>query len=871
MRGHTFHRVRRRRHTDRRTKRYANRRLSQGIEPLESRNLLAASILESEPLELDLHPIGEQADAPPFARVLNAQDVTREARIVNGQPTSAYPAVGIVNDGCTGTLIGSNVVLTAAHCMEGFSGGYIGNREGTFDVGGQTYGSSQVYIHPQADLDDNSFGTDEANDIAIMVLAQHVPGITPMEIFRGVPLVGDILTLVGYGGGGSGSGGHNGDFGELREGTTPIDQVTSTLIHWTFDNNGESNTAPGDSGGPAFLTVNGQMHIAGVTSGGDQYDAGIGDHSFDTRVDAYADWIDSIFGNTSPDPDPDPHPNPDPDPDPQPDPQPDGDDHPDVPGPDATPIPLDETGFGFVDATLETAGDQDVFQIALDEFGLVEIELFSWDGDLDTHLSLYDGDRTLIAENDDQGQWTDSALELDLPAGAYFVSAGSHEDAGMGEYGLDLYFTAADVPDPNPDPDTEPNPNPGGDDDDHADTPAADATEIWLDPDGFGLELGSLESAGDYDVFQILIEEGGVTTVLVNQLDEGLDTTLAILDTDGNPIDQNDDFAGTTDSQLSVNLDPGVYYVSVGSHDDSGVGEYVVKVVAPGVGWEDEVDWGLFDENDDSMDEFEEPWDDTEEPDDFGDPMDEAGDSWDDVEGSEQWEDPWDELDESGEHGDFWDDTGDPWDEYADVEGLGDPWDDFEEANESEGAWGEIDDDYAWDVFDVNEDAIVSPLDVLGIISYLNVSGEWRSAEASSPREDVNSDGVVSPMDVLIVINHLNDPAGGANNSPSGEGVERQARQLAAPSTNLPAPQDVAATLDSSVEDAPLQQVQDANRDTRQDGVDHAPYVSTNGNASGEYRRLHRTSHDRDVDLLMETGTDWLGELRGDPLLGQVG
>ena len=75
---------------------------------------------------------------------------------------------------------------------------------------------------------------------------------------------------------------------------------------------------------------------------------------------------------------------------------------------------------------------------------------------------------------------------------------------------------------------------------------------------------------------------------------------------------------------------------------------------------------------------------------------------------------------------------------------------------------------------DVNGDGVVTPLDVLALVNYLNAQpGRALPRRAAPPPAyyDVNQDGRCTPLDVLLVINQLNGQSAGR-----GEGEAAPAR-----------------------------------------------------------------------------------------------
>jgi len=215
---------------------------------------------------------------------------------------SQYPAViALLGPGdCLGTLIHPTYVLTVAHCAVDVQVG------ASLTIGGDTRTVSSVILHPRWQDGGDTF------DIAMLRLDAATLQVEPYQLYRGGDEVGQQVEILGAGKHGTGIEGEKGasDDGLLRRATNTVDAVDDHFLRFTFDGpttetvtDLEGVGAAGDSGGPVLLRQGGITYLAGLNAWGDSCDHGVGQYGaadYQTRVSAFADWIDAIIaGRTS--------------------------------------------------------------------------------------------------------------------------------------------------------------------------------------------------------------------------------------------------------------------------------------------------------------------------------------------------------------------------------------------------------------------------------------------------------------------------------------------------------------------------------------------------------------------------------------------
>lgn len=170
-------------------------------------------------------------------------------------------------------------------------------------------------------------------------------------------------------------------------------------------------------------------------------------------------------------------------------------------------------------------------------------------GATDVFVSLFgpNSQTTLVTEDDDSGEGSNSRIVSNLSAGTYFVRVRHFDASGTGNYSISVAQSA------------QPQPN---------------LPEIIVN----GPEVqGTIAAANESDVYIFNASQIGTYTIATS----GSTDTFVILNGPNNQnsfITQDDDSGPGSNSQIVRALTPGLYYVRVRHFSPSGTGAYGVSV-----------------------------------------------------------------------------------------------------------------------------------------------------------------------------------------------------------------------------------------------------------------------------------------------------
>jgi hypothetical protein len=226
---------------------------------------------------------------------------------------------------CSGTLITSNVFLTASHCTQFFTEslapqGYTAyvSFDKSIPFGSLTSTKTKLLAVSAVVTNPNyNQSQSDSGDIGVLILQSNVKGITPAklptcglldQLLAQNGLKDAVFTNAGYGlqnrvvGGGV----------PYFQDTNPIPRMYSFSSFNSLNGGyirlsqnpatGNGGTCFGDSGGPNFLTVNGQQILVAITITGDSVCRSTNvDYRLDTpSAQGFLAYVNATYGTTIP-------------------------------------------------------------------------------------------------------------------------------------------------------------------------------------------------------------------------------------------------------------------------------------------------------------------------------------------------------------------------------------------------------------------------------------------------------------------------------------------------------------------------------------------------------------------------------------------
>ena len=466
---------------------------------------------------------------------------------------------------CTGALIAPNVVLSARHCE------ISGSHEVVFGSN-LANPSFSVGVQSVTEIGEPGNTIIDGDDIALVFLESNVPAsvATPLPLTAQTgSLVGSTATIAGYGDNGTGSsgdvtsadgfrwGGQNvidhfgefagasnlflADFDDGSENSNSLGGLNSNAIPLEF----EAIVTPGDSGGPLLVEQNGELTVAGVTTGGLVISGLFGGFAYWTGIGNFQQQIENaggvfVAGSTSGD-------------DGELPPQ---DDH-------SNSIQLQTTNFEFTESGSNLLArdngnvgfgnnsmeDQDVFRFVTSSQGRFIVDARSRSDGFDPFLRVFDSEGILVGQNNNSNNPNlsnpvDSQLTLtNVDAGEYFVVV-SGANSTTGNYSVAVRTNSSIASELDSNGDT-----------------FGDATQLTLSPTSPTTFVNaSVETAIDRDFYRFVAQNDGRIVARTQTLSGNLNPVLRALNENRELLDANNNFGGSLDSRVDFDVQAGEAY-----------------------------------------------------------------------------------------------------------------------------------------------------------------------------------------------------------------------------------------------------------------------------------------------------------------------